>query len=142
MPPLTTVYDLVRRIDLDGAKSGTWFVTLAQSNGPIIEEFIEEISVQFDASPRIIDGKGSTPSELSSVIEFSVKDDILVLTGLEEWNAQAWRELDIYRSKLAREGPVILWLGATGLICLAQNAPNLRSWIGGHISRCPANEVY
>jgi hypothetical protein len=125
-------YDLVRRIDLRGDESEGWFVLLRPSSGEpaFIEDLEGEASARWDRKIRVIDVSQKGVSELCHLLR-QPADDGVVLVGMDNWSDEQLQSLDIRRSSLARRGFVVVLLNMGGIRRLFQNAPNLRSWIGG-----------
>ena len=126
------IYDTSRLIALHGIGSYRWYVLIKPSKDTAVfeEELREELDVQSGTPLRIIQARGENVDGLVSSLR-NPNIDVVLLKGLEEWSDNALKTLDIRRSALNRPGLVILWLSPQGLARLFQQAPNIRSWIGG-----------
>lgn len=73
----------------------------------------------------------ASPSELRETVRRPAR--ILVITGVDSFSEEDWRQVDANRSQYQRDGVTVLVLdeGAVGRI--ERMAPNLASWIGGNI---------
>jgi|GEM_PF-801057 len=58
---------------------------------------------------------------------------ILVVDGLTAFDDDAWRTLDIYRSRLERAAPTLLVVSNQSVVNMPTLAPNLWSWIGDSV---------
>ena len=76
-------------------------------------------------------------SSATKLIDFAYRHsaNVVVIDGLDGLDAEAWRRIDLGRSRLAREQPAIIVLDETRLALVAANAPNLWSWLGSSIWR-------
>lgn len=54
----------------------------------------------------------------------------VVVSGLEGFQEEEWKRLDLLRSRLRRGGSLCFLLSARALAFLERNAPNLASWMG------------
>ena len=129
---LTPAYDLVRRIDLRGAGPEGWFVFLKSDQGQsgFLEDLKAEASTWWNREIRVIDVSRKSVSELCHLLHQPSHDGLLI-QGLENWSDEQFQSLDIRRSSLSRQGFVVLWLTIDGVRRLFENAPNIRSWVGG-----------
>ena len=96
----------------------------------MFRELNDELRVQLDVGPRVIEASGIDGDQLRELL-LDPPDDIVLVKALEAWSDSAFRSLDINRSKLERPGFVILWIARSGAERLLRYAPNLASWIGG-----------
>lgn len=55
----------------------------------------------------------------------------LVIVGLDGFDADEWRRLDVNRSNLMRTLPAVLILDEARVSIMLEHAPNLWSWLGG-----------
>jgi len=128
---LSPAYDLIRRIDLRDGPEG-WFVILRPREGEpaFLEDLKAEANTWWNREIRVIDASESSVSELCLLLQ-QPSDDGVLLQGLDHWSEEQLQSLDIGRSSLSRQGFVVLLLTMEGIRRLFQNAPNVRSWIGG-----------
>jgi hypothetical protein len=97
-----------------------------------LDAFVSEFSAFLGGQVRIIHGINRSLEELRSDLNDPANDPV-VISDLDQADANLWSVLDINRSGLVREGPVILWLSTNGLTGLCEYAPNIRSFVGGSI---------
>lgn len=71
----------------------------------------------------------------SDAVEASIRraGSALVLVGLEDMDPAAWRRLDAARSRLQRSLPAVMVLAEPGARLALEQAPNLWSWLAGHV---------
>ena len=93
------------------------------------EDFTTDLSAVMGRPTRIIHGLASFET-LRAALSEPLNDPVLI-PDLDQADDNQWRALDINRSGLVREGAVVLWLSASGVVRLCQHAPNLKSFIGG-----------
>lgn len=55
-----------------------------------------------------------------------------ILGGLERLPAARWQELDLWRSAMERPGTILFWIPNPAPDELSNNAPNIRSFLGGN----------
>ena len=123
-------FDIGRRIEIRGGN--TWVVVLGpDTTMNSISGFIADLSASLSRTVRVVTGAESMDDLLTALA--SSADDPVLVADLDGVDAEAWSALDVNRSGLAREGPVILWLSSYGLANLSRFAPNLRSFVGGSI---------
>lgn len=123
-------FEIGRRIEIRGPYA--WFAVLkpAIDVGAALDTFVAEFSA-FGGEPiRVI--AGIALAKLRSDLTDPPSDPV-VITDLDQADADLWRALDVNRSGLLRSGPVILWLSNVGLTRLCEYAPNIRSFVGGSI---------
>jgi hypothetical protein len=115
-------------------ESGAWRALIADDPAAdgVLEELSSEWAAEQDQGSRIVDAAGVAPERLIGELR-TPDNDLVVIKGLHAWTDAGLAALDINRSALQRQGPVILWLPMQGLVRLFQHAPNLRSWIGGSV---------
>lgn len=125
-------FEIGRRVDIRGAYC--WFVILKPTAEveAALEAFVSEFSAFLGQPVRILSGVAPTLDNLRGDLTHPATDPV-VISDLDQANADFWRALDINRNGLLRGGPVILWLSTTGLASLCEYAPNIRSFIGGSI---------
>jgi hypothetical protein len=125
-------FEIGRRIEMRGPYA--WFVVLkpAVDVEAALGTFVSDFSAFLGEPVRIISGIAPTLGKLRSDLTDPTSDPV-VISDLDQADANFWRALDINRSGLLRLGPVILWLSSVGLIGLCDHAPNIRSFVGGSI---------
>ena len=61
------------------------------------------------------------------------KEAVVLLVDATGFGTEEWTDLDLRRSSLAHEGPVVFIMGHDGFSDLMRVAPNLASWLGGNV---------
>jgi hypothetical protein len=127
-------FELVRRLELRGAESSSWSIFLQPpaDSEEALSRLIDELSAQLECPVRAISVAGQSIEYLRQALH-SPDDDIVVVTGADAWNADAWSAADVNRSGLTRPGSLILYLSVASLERLCRYAPNIQSFIGGSI---------
>jgi hypothetical protein len=125
-------FEIGRRVEIRGPYA--WFVILRPTVDveAALDAFVSDFSAFLGEPVRIIRGDVPTVERLRSCL-IDPPSDPVVISDLNQPDADFWRALDINRSGLLREGPVILWLSSIGLTGLCEYAPNIRSFVGGSI---------
>jgi hypothetical protein len=122
-------FEIGRRLEIRG--SSAWFVVLRPAEDALTN-FLADLSAVLDQPVRVVRSSGSSFEKLRGDLRESAGDPVLV-TDLDEADAERWRALDVNRSAWLREGAVVLWLSAAGVTNLCSYAPNIRSIVGGSI---------
>ena len=124
-----TAFEIGRRLEIRGPYS--WFIVLRPviEHDVALEDFTTDLSAVLGRPTRMIHGLASFETLRADLNE--PPDDPVLISDLDQADDSQWRALDINRSGLVREGPVVLWLSGTGVARLCQHAPNLKSFIGG-----------
>ena len=124
-------FEIGRRLEIRG--SSAWFVVLRPVEGEdALANFVADLSAVLDQPVRVVRSSGSSFEKLRSDLHESPVDPVLI-TDLDQADAEHWRALDVNRSAWLREGAVVLWLSAAGVTDLCSYAPNIRSIVGGSI---------
>jgi len=124
-------FEIGRRLEIRG--SSVWFVVLRPAEEEdALANFVADLSAVLDQPVRAVRSSGSSFEKLRSDLRESSVDPVLI-TDLDEADAERWRALDVNRSAWLREGAVVLWLSAAGVTNLCSYAPNIRSIVGGSI---------
>jgi hypothetical protein len=125
-------FEIGRRVEIRGPYA--WFVLLKPATDveSALDAFVAEFSAFRGQPVRILGDIVPTLEKLRSNLTHPATDPI-VIVDLDQADADFWRAMDINRSGLLREGPVILWLSSVGLTGLCEHAPNIRSFVGGSI---------
>ena len=90
------------------------------------------ISAVLDQPVRVVRSSGLSFEKLRGDLHEPAGDPVLI-TDLDEADAERWRALDVNRSAWLREGAVVLWLSAAAVTKLCSYAPNIKSIVGGSI---------
>jgi hypothetical protein len=61
------------------------------------------------------------------------RQKIAIVAGLDRFEANDWRMIDVFRSRLNRSAPVVLVLNRSTAESMASAAPNLFSWAAGAV---------
>lgn len=124
-------FEIGRRLEIRG--SSVWFVVLRPAEEEdALANFVADLSAVLHQPVRAVRSSGSSFEKLRSDLRESSVDPVLI-TDLDEADAERWRALDVNRSAWLREGAVVLWLSAAGVTNLCSYAPNIRSIVGGSI---------
>jgi len=133
MPSALTVAELALRA---AARAGTgdWLVLV------VPEAFVAVVPGEVKAE---LEGFGAwqvewirdvtEAGELARRFQEAVRERVLLLSGVQGFSQVEWKHLDMLRSRLMRERPVILVISPGALAEMARNCPNLTSWIGGSV---------
>jgi hypothetical protein len=123
--------EIAERLRIRGDNSFSWVALLT----PLIDSELELDSLRADLSALL--GKNTRTIELeNATFEFlreslrAPADDVVILTASTDLSPEKWSTIDLMRSALERKGPIIFWLSMAGFACLADFAPNIRSFIG------------
>jgi len=126
--------DIYTRILLRGERSSPWFILIANggARSPRLKEFCKEFRILAGIPVRVMDCEDKL---IDAIVEFLHKpgDDTAILAGMGKWNAEDWKMLDINRSRLERNGPLILWLSETAASEMFNYAPNVRSYLAASL---------
>lgn len=124
-------FEIGRRLEI--RESSAWLVALRPAEEEdALANFVADLSAVLDQPVRVVRSSGSSFEKLRSDLRESSVDPVLI-TDLDEADAERWRALDVNRSAWLREGAVVLWLSAAGVSNLCSYAPNIRSIVGGSI---------
>jgi hypothetical protein len=119
---------------------GTWIVVVPEDHS---ETAVLELSASLGSllhTPvhRLRVGKAD---ELLEAIAALPPEDALIVLGLESFDADAWRQLDANRSRLERSGHSLAVVSEPSVGLMAEQAPNLWSWIGASAWRLKSASV-
>lgn len=123
--------EIAERLRIRGANSFSWVALLT----PLIDTEIELDSLRADLS-ALLERNTRTIALENATFEFlreslrEPADDVVILTAPTDLSPEKWSAIDLMRSALERKGPIIFWLSMAGFACLADSAPNIRSFIG------------
>ena len=130
-------FEIGRRLDIRGPSA--WFVVLRPAEEEdALSNFVANLSAVLDQPVRVVHSSGSSFEKLRGDLNEPAGDPVLI-TDLDEADAERWRGLDVNRSAWLREGAVVLWLSAAGVTNLCSYAPNIRSIVGGSIFHLGTN---
>jgi hypothetical protein len=93
----------------------------------IAEELREQLASLLEAPVELV--RVGSPDELLRSSHGPTGAQVLV--GLDGLDAEAWRRVDVSRSRLSREQPAIIVLDERRLPLVVEHAPNLWSWLSG-----------
>jgi hypothetical protein len=97
-----------------------------------LENFTLEVAATIGAAFRVLEVR-DLPLEILQIRLCQPTSDGVILHGFELFNPDLWRAWDINRSRFERAGPIVLWVSPASLANLCNNAPNLKSFIGGSV---------
>ena len=134
MPEFSTepFFEIARRLEIRGETG--WLVVLAPvtDSTAALDRLQTELQSVLQKPTRVIHLEPSTFEGLRDALH-QPEDDAVILSGATGLTPEKWRSLDIMRSALERKGPVILWLSPGDVANLTDDAPNIRSFVGGSI---------
>ena len=84
-----------------------------------------EIEIMADLEVRRVD----SPTSSAELAKRIAMPGVLVVSGLEGFSQEEWGRLDLLRSRLQRDQPVIMVLSTPAIERLMRGAPNLASWL-------------
>jgi len=115
------------------ARPGAWFALLAAEPEvtAVADRLAEEIAMLGDTQPRRVDG--GTGAVAIGAEARGAGGRLLVIAGVEGLGAEGWRHLDLLRSQIVRDEPVVLVLSQRAFERLMRNAPNIASVLGGAV---------
>ena len=126
--------DIARRLEIRGSDSRSWVVLLlpSGSSDTALRNLLGDLSSLLQRPTRVFDLRSSSFEKLSEILH-EPEDDIVVLVAKTNLDTERWSALDLMRSGLERKGPIILWLSPDCVPNLSEQAPNIRSFVGGSI---------
>lgn len=95
----------------------------------LLAELDLEVQAQMELPLRVLAAGDLTISAAADELTKN-KNDWVALVGLDDWDPECWRTLDIDRNAWERSGPILLCLGPKAVNALAANAPNVKSYTG------------
>jgi len=108
--------------------------TLIAAPAERIDEIATEIAFQLGGllDAEVERARATSPAELLGLMrERGVAP--LIIQGLDALDGEGWRRVDVNRSRLMRTSPALVMLSEHRLRIVAENAPNLWSWLSGSI---------
>ena len=124
-------FEIGRRLEIRGFS--VWFVVLRPTEEEdALANFVANLSAVLDQPVRVVHTSGSSFEKLRSDLHDPAGDPVLI-SDLDQADAERWSALDVNRSAWIREGAVVLWLSAAGVANLSSCAPNIKSLVGGSI---------
>jgi hypothetical protein len=113
------------------ARPGAWFALLAPAPeaSRVADHLAEEIAMMGDAAPKRVDASVGA----AVLVHEAGEAGTVVSAGFEGFGDEEWRHLDLLRSQLVRDEPVVLVLSTPAFERLMRNAPNVASLLGGAV---------
>jgi hypothetical protein len=113
------------------ARPGAWFALLVSAGeaSRLADRLADEITMLGDATPKCTDAAGGA----ATLAHEACAAGTLVAAGFEAFDDDEWRHLDLLRSQLVRDQPVVLVLSTQSFERLMRNAPNVASLLGGAV---------
>lgn len=124
------------------ARPGAWFALLTPELevAHTADLLAEEIATLGDTAPMRLSANTGATALAAEAREAAAR--LLAIAGFEGFGDDAWRHLDLLRSQLVRDEPVVLILSQRAFEHLMRAAPNLASLLGGAVwALDPAAEV-
>ena len=125
-------FEIARRLEIRGETAWLAVLSPVTDSTTALDQLQTELQSILQKPARVIQLQPSTFEELREALH-QPDDDAVILSGGAGLTPEKWRSLDIMRSALERKGPVILWLAPGDVANLTDQAPNIRSFVGGSI---------
>jgi hypothetical protein len=127
-------FDIAERLELLGENPHSWtaLITTADNEG-LLDDVTAELSAILHRPVRVLP-IAQPINELSNTLQ-EPADDIVILTAGQTTEPDQWSAIDMNRSRLERDGPLIFWISDAQFAQISRNAPNIRSYIGGSVFR-------
>jgi len=127
-------FDIAERLELLGETPHSWTVLIATAdNEGLLGDVTAELSAILHRQVRVL--PISQPIDKLSDALQEPADDIVVLTAGETIELDQWSAIDVNRSRLERDGPLIFWISTAQFSQISRGAPNIRSYLGGSVFR-------
>jgi hypothetical protein len=92
------------------------------------QAFVDELASLLDAPVDLV--RVDSAQTLIEHVQTN-QQRALIIVGLDGFDADEWRRLDVNRSNLMRTLPAVLILDEAQVPVMLEHAPNLWSWLGG-----------
>jgi hypothetical protein len=125
---------IARRLEIRGDGSSSWIVVLA----PVVDAesaldgLRNDLSALLLRDTRVLSLETGTFEQLRAGLH-QPSGDVIILLAAANPTAVMWSSLDVMRSALEREGPIVFWISVDAFAGLSQFAPNIRSFIGASV---------
>jgi hypothetical protein len=127
--PTIAAWPLAARLSVAPRDNPWALLAVASDRGEAESQaFIDELASLLDAPVELV--RVSSAQALIDIIQ-TRQHSALVIIGLDGFDADEWRRLDVNRSNLARTLPAVLVLDEAKVPAMLEHAPNLWSWLGG-----------
>lgn len=134
MPEFVTepLVEIARRLEIRAAHS--WIAVLnPHKNGPTdCDDLVAELHAFLQLPVRLVPLKPVSFDALREALHQPSDDAVILLAGAD-LEPTDWSSLDLMRSALERDGPVVLWMASDAVGQLTDFAPNIRSFIGASV---------
>jgi hypothetical protein len=126
-----TPLEIGQRLELRGQDSSSWIIVLVGDgpSGAKLEHFRDDIASVLQKPTRIFQIETKTFEELREELH-NPGSDVAILVADDSLTAELWSSFDLMRGAIERAGPVVLWLSGNSIRHMAENAPNIRSYVG------------
>lgn len=116
------------------ARPGAWFALMTPEPDVrhAAERIVHETEALGGSTPALLDATRGAVALAKAAREAPGK--ALVIAGLDAFDDDAWRHLDMLRSQLVRDEPVVLVLSKFAFERLMNDAPNIASLLGAAVS--------
>jgi hypothetical protein len=133
MSSIFSIDELLQRVGAQSDNGNVWFVlTLAlEHHAALAEDLGDVLEIFTESNVASLSGNAGVVPFVASIA--STEAASLILSGLESWTTQDWRQLDALRSNLAVQRNAFLLLSEPATSRMLNHAPNLASWIGGRV---------
>ena len=113
---------------------GDWLVLVVPEEqvGQVASRVKAEVEVLGDSLVEHVKGPMNA-RDLAESIHSAERGEVVVASGVDHFENEEWRHVDLLRSRFGREGIVVLVMCPRSIGNLCREAPHLASWIGGSI---------
>src|ERR1035441_2763536 len=138
----TSSGEVARRLQLREADSSSWIAIVGFTDRPKERlAFAEDLSILIPSHVREVDLDSLLSSDPAPILQIP-SDDLVVVFATRGFQCDKWKQVDLKRSMLERQGPLIFWLTEKESLLLADCAPNIRSYIGISIFKNYPDSIY
>jgi hypothetical protein len=115
------------------ARPGAWFSFLVPEvkTREVVRNISREVETASGKVASLIDASAGALALIRQARD--VDGGALILSGFERLSDEEWRHIDLLRSQLTRDEPVVLVLSMHAFERLMRCAPNLASTLGGAV---------
>ncbi len=108
---------------------GAWSLLVVPIDevAPTAIDLVREIETLEGHAPVLVSPRGGGARFVAEVERYA--SETIVAAGVDGFTRDDWEELDLARSRLLREGEVVVVLGPDAAAELLRRAPHLASWV-------------
>ncbi len=93
-------------------------------------EIVREVEAIEGRAPVAVAARGGALDFVADLMRH--RTATVVASGIDSFTPEDWRNIDLGRSRLLREGEVVVVLGSDAAADLLRYAPHLASWVSGY----------